>query len=177
MRRAWREGCFTGNSKSYVRRVKRLREEDLEGQLLYWGPWETYNGSPWKRSNFIGLHKENLRQLVRKGLIQYLYCTRILSFSRMYSRFVIGLLNGHNTLRIHLYFKGLFNSPLWRRCGAEEKASAHVLCECKDLATLRYTYFGSSFLGSEDVRSMGLGQSRTSVEERSCHDLDIRLGA
>ena len=94
----------------------------------------------------------------------------------MYSRFFIGLLNGHNTLRIHLHFKGLFDSPLGRRCGAEKKTSAHVLCECKDLATLRYTYFGSSLFDPEDVRGLILGQSRTSVKEQSCHDLDIRLG-
>jgi len=50
----------------------------------------------------------------------------------------------------------LFNSPLCRRRGGEEKTSAQVLCEWEALATLRYTYLGSFFLDPEDVRSLGL---------------------
>ena len=37
--------------------------------------------------------------------------TRLLYFDRTQSRVVIGLLNGHNTLRRHLYLKGLINAP------------------------------------------------------------------
>jgi hypothetical protein len=32
---------------------------------------------------------------------------------------------------------GLTNSPLCKRCGAQEETSAHVLCECETLASLR----------------------------------------
>ena len=46
--------------------------------------------------------------------------TIFLSFNRTQSRIVIGLLTGHNTVRRHLHLKGLTNSPLCRRCGAEE---------------------------------------------------------
>jgi len=93
MNRTWRERCFTENSKSYVRRVKedfgnavsfslqRLREEDLEGQLLHWGLRQTCNGRLWKRNIFIGLHKGNIKHLAREGFIQYLHCTRLLSFN------------------------------------------------------------------------------------------------
>jgi len=56
---------------------------------------------------------------------------------------VIGLFTGHNTMRKHFYVMGLTKSSLRRRCGAEE-SSAHVLCECAALASLRYTYLGSS---------------------------------
>jgi len=42
-------------------------------------------------------------------------------------RVVIGLLAGHNTLRRHLYITGLIDSPVCRRCEAEEEISAHVL--------------------------------------------------
>ena len=52
---------------------------------------------------------------------------------------------------------GWFDSPLCRRCGAEEGTSAHVLCECEALVALRHTYLGSFFLDSEDVRSLSLG--------------------
>jgi len=82
--------------------------------------------------------------------------TRLLTFNRTQSRAVTGLLNGHNTLRRHLYIMGLMDSPLCRRRGAEEVTSAYVLCECEALASLRHIYFGSFFLDPEDVRSQGL---------------------
>jgi len=49
---------------------------------------------------------------------------------------------------------GSLFSMLW--CGAEEKTSTNVLCECKALASLRHIYLGSSFLDPEDVRSLSL---------------------
>jgi hypothetical protein len=49
---------------------------------------------------------------------------RFLSFNRTKSRAVIGFLTGHNTLIRHLYLLGLSDSPLCRRCGAEDKTSA-----------------------------------------------------
>ena len=60
-----------------------------------------------------------------------------------------------NTLRRHLYTMGLIDSPWCRRCGTGEKTSAHVLRECKALATLRRNSLGSFFLDPEDVRSGG----------------------
>jgi hypothetical protein len=83
--------------------------------------------------------------------------TRLLSFNRTQSRIVIGLLTGHNTLRRHLHIMGLTDSPLCRKCGAEEETSADVLCECEALATHRHTYLGSFFLGPEDIRGLSLG--------------------
>jgi hypothetical protein len=52
---------------------------------------------------------------------------------------------------------GLSDSPLCRKCGAEEETSADVLCECEALATLRHSYLGSFFLDLEDVRELSLG--------------------
>jgi hypothetical protein len=66
--------------------------------------------------------------------------TRLLSFNRMQSRAVTGLLTGHKTLRTHLDIMGLPDSTLCRRGGAEEETSAHVLCEYEALAVLRHTY-------------------------------------
>jgi hypothetical protein len=52
---------------------------------------------------------------------------------------------------------GLSDSPLCRKCGAEEETLADVLCECEALATHRHTYLGSFFLDPEDVRELSLG--------------------
>ena len=77
---------------------------------------------------------------------------RFLSFSRTQSR----ALTGHNTLRRHLHLIGLSHSPLCRRRGTEEETSAHILCECEALASLRHMYLGS-FLEPKDIKSISLG--------------------
>jgi hypothetical protein len=71
--------------------------------------------------------------------------TWFLSFNRTQSRAVTGLLTGHNTLRRHLHLLGLSDSPLCRRCRAQDKTLAHILCECEALASLRHMYLGSFF--------------------------------
>ena len=38
-----------------------------------------------------------------------------------------------------------------------EETSAHILCECEALASLRRVYLGSFFLELEDFKSLGLG--------------------
>jgi hypothetical protein len=81
---------------------------------------------------------------------------RVLSFNRMQSRIVTGLLTGHNTLRRHLYLMGLSDSPLCRKCGVEGETSAHILCGCKALASLRHVYLGCFFLGPENVKNISL---------------------
>jgi len=62
---------------------------------------------------------------------------RFLSCNRTQSRAVSGLLTGRNTLRRHLHLIGLSDSPLCRRCGVEDETSAHILCECEALTSLR----------------------------------------
>jgi hypothetical protein len=61
---------------------------------------------------------------------------RFLPFNRTQS--VTGLITGHNTLRRHFHQTGLSDSPLCRRCGAEDETSAHTLCERQALASLRH---------------------------------------
>jgi hypothetical protein len=80
-----------------------------------------------------------------------------MSFNRTQSRAVVSLLAGYNTLRRHLHLLGLVDSPLCRRCGVEEETSAHILCECEALASLRQVHLGSSFLEPEDVKRISLG--------------------
>jgi hypothetical protein len=52
---------------------------------------------------------------------------------------------------------GLADSPLCRKLGVEEETSAHILCECEALASLRYMHLGSFFLVPEDIKSINLG--------------------
>jgi len=82
---------------------------------------------------------------------------KFLSFNRTQSRIISGLLTGHNTLRRLLHLMGLSDSPLCRRCGAEDETSAHILCECVALASLRYAYLGFFSLDTEDTESISLG--------------------
>jgi hypothetical protein len=67
---------------------------------------------------------------------------------------------------------GLTDSPLCRKCGAEEETSAHVLCECQALATHRHTYLGSLFLDPEDISGISLGVI-WNFKGQGSHDLDF----
>jgi hypothetical protein len=59
---------------------------------------------------------------------------------------------------------GLSDSPLCRRCGAEDETSAHILCESEALASLRHVYLGS-FLELEDVKNINLGAKKIFTQE------------
>jgi len=63
----------------------------------------------------------------------------------------------NSVMAVILYIMGMIDSPLGRRCGAEEEISARVLCECEAFATLIYTYLCYFFLDPEDLRSLSLG--------------------
>jgi predicted Zn-ribbon and HTH transcriptional regulator len=71
---------------------------------------------------------------------------RLLSLTRAQSRVVTGLLTGHSTLRRHLHLMGLTDSPLCRKCGAEDETSVHILCRCEALASIRQAQLGSFFM-------------------------------
>jgi hypothetical protein len=81
---------------------------------------------------------------------------KFLSFSREQSRVVIGLLTGHNTLCRHLHLMGLRDSSLCRKSGAEDETSAHILCRCEALASIRLAHLGSFFLEPEDIKRQNL---------------------
>ena len=80
-----------------------------------------------------------------------------MTLNRIQSRVVTDLLMGYNTLRRHLYPLGLLDSPLCRKCRVREETSAHILCACEALASLRRAYLGCFFLEPKDIRSLGLG--------------------
>jgi hypothetical protein len=53
---------------------------------------------------------------------------------------------------------GLIDIPLRRKCVAGEETSAHVLCECEALATLRRIYLETFFLDRKDITGLSLGE-------------------
>jgi len=83
--------------------------------------------------------------------------TKLLSFNKIQSRVITSLLIGHNILRRHLHLIGLTNSPLCRRCEAEDETSVPILCECEALVSLRHVYLGSFFLDPVDIKNLSLG--------------------
>jgi hypothetical protein len=52
---------------------------------------------------------------------------------------------------------GLTESPLCRKRGAQDETSAHILCRCEAVASLRLLYLCSFFLEPGDIMSMSLG--------------------
>jgi hypothetical protein len=81
----------------------------------------------------------------------------LLFFNRTQSKVVKGLLTGHNTLRKHLYFIRLRDSPLCRKCGAKDETSAYILCRCESLGSLTHTHLSSFFFKPEDIKIISLG--------------------
>jgi len=43
------------------------------------------------------------------------------------------------------------------KCGVTEETSAHILCECEALASLRHAHLVSFFLEPKDIQSISLG--------------------
>jgi len=95
-----------------------------------------------------------------------------LSFNRTQSRAVTGYLTGH-TLRRHLLLLGLLDSPLCRRCEAEEGTLVHILREFEALVSLRQAYLGSFFLESEDIKSISLGTIWNFVKVTGLPQIDL----
>jgi hypothetical protein len=51
----------------------------------------------------------------------------------------------------------LSSNPTCRKCGTEEETSAHILCECEALASLKHAYLGSFVLGPEGIVNRSIG--------------------
>ena len=62
----------------------------------------------------------------------------------------------------------LSDSPLCRRCAAEDETSAHIFCECEVLASLRHVYLGSVFLEPEDINTFAASYLNTQGLNNSC---------
>jgi hypothetical protein len=110
----------------------------------HWARWRGLDSTQRQARDFISGH-----DLYAKA--------KLMSFNRTQSRVLIGRLTGHNTLIRHLHSLGLIDSPLCRRCEVEEETSAHILCECEALASLRHVHLGSFFFEPEDIKIISLG--------------------
>jgi hypothetical protein len=131
-----------GVSRHSIRKIKRW----LDNQ--HWARWQGLDSTQRRAQELVSGPSPSAN-------------TRLFSFNRTQSRVMIGLLTGHNTLRRHLHLIGLNSSPL---CGIEDETSAHILCECEALASLRHVYLGSFFLDPEDIKSLSLGAIRNFSE-------------
>jgi hypothetical protein len=123
-----------------------VSRRDLRNRINRW--FGTQNQRRWRN---LG----DSQQQAREPISGPCRGTRIglLSLTRVQSRVVTGLLTGPNTLRRHPHMMGLTGSPLCRKCGAEDEISAHILCRCEALASIRHAYLGSLFLEPEDIKS------------------------
>jgi len=79
----------------------------------------------WVRWRGLGDTRRQARELISGPCLGAK--ARFLSLNRAQSRAVTGFLTGRNRLRRHLHLLGLLDSPLCRRCGAEEETSAHIV--------------------------------------------------
>jgi len=123
---------------------------DLQKRLSCW--LTNQHGAQWRG---LGDTQSRARELISGPSLGTR--AKFMTFNRIQSRAITGLLTGHNTLRRHLYLLGLHDNPLCRKCGTGEETSAHILCECESLASFRHAHLGSFFLEPEDIKSLGLG--------------------
>jgi hypothetical protein len=131
---------------------------DLWGRSLPWGSLRQVLRNKISRwlENQYRRHRQDLGNTQRQA--QELISgpcrgtkVRLLYLNRIQSRVVTGLLTGHNILHRHLHLMGLMDSPPCRKCGVEDETSAHILCRCEALASLRHSYLGSFFLEPGDM--------------------------
>jgi hypothetical protein len=100
--------------------------------------WQSFGGTPRQAREIISGIRPGIR-------------ARFLCFTRAQAKVVRGKLTGDTTLREHFHLLGLADSPMCRGCGMEEETSAHILCECDALASLRHAYLGSFFMEPRDI--------------------------
>jgi hypothetical protein len=65
------------------------------------------------------------------------------------------------------------------KCGTEEEASVHILCECEALSSLRHAYLGSLFLDPDYIWELdmgGGGASGTFLKEQGSYSLAQNMG-
>ena len=97
-----------------------VSRQDIRGRISHW-----LVNQRWVRWRGLGDAQRQARNLISGPCLGA--SARFLSFNRTQSRAVTGLLTACNTLRRHLHLMGLSDSPLCRRCGAEDETSAHIL--------------------------------------------------
>ena len=96
-----------------------VSRRDIQKRLSCW-----LVNQHWARWESLGNTQRQVRELILGPSLGAK--AKFLSSNRIQSRAVTGLLTGHNTLRRCLHLLGLLDSPLCRRCGAEDETSAHI---------------------------------------------------
>ena len=107
-----------------VRYRKRLNPWLINQQ---WTRWWGLGGTKRQAGELLSGHGRNAK-------------VKLMSYNRTQSRAVIGLLNGHNTLRRHLHRLGLTDSALCRKCGVEEETLGNKICKCEALASFGHVH-------------------------------------
>jgi ribonuclease HI len=79
----------------------------------HWRLWQNLGNTQWQTQELISGPSRGTE-------------VRLLSFNRIQSRVVTGLLTRHNTLRRHLHLMRMTYSPQCRKCGAEDETFAHI---------------------------------------------------
>jgi len=69
-----------------------------------------------------------------------------------------GLLTGHCHLKGHLFKTGLVYSPECDRGKQASKIASHVLCDCVELATLRFRHVGHHFMKPDDFEDISISR-------------------
>jgi hypothetical protein len=82
----------------------------------------------------------------------------LLSLSRVQLRIMTGLLTGHCHLKGHLFKIGLVYSPKCDRCKQASEMASHVLCDCKEFATLRSRNVGHHFMKPDDFKDISVSR-------------------
>jgi len=80
-----------------------------------------------------------------------------MTFNRIQSRVVTGLLTGHNTLRRHLYLLGLLATPCVGSAGWERKPRLTYYVSARLWPHSDMRTWAPFFWEQEDIRSLGLG--------------------
>jgi hypothetical protein len=123
----------------------------------------------WERWQSLDNTQRQARELISGPCLSHK--PKFLSFNGTQARAVTGLLTGPNTLRRHLHLIGMVKNLICRKCGVEDETSAHILCECEALASLRHVYLGSYFLEPKDIKNRSLGPYVTLVKPLGSHEL------
>ena len=97
-----------------------VSRRDLQNRLRRW--LANQHGAQWRG---LGDTQRQAREFISGPSVGTR--AKFMTFNRIQSRVVTGLLTGHNTLRRHLYLLGMLDSPLCRKCGVGEETSANNL--------------------------------------------------
>jgi hypothetical protein len=123
-----------------------VSRQDLRNKISRW--LENQQRRQWQN---LGNSQRQARELISGP--SWGTRVRFLSYNRLRSWVATRLLTGHNTLCRHHHLMGLMDSPLCRKCGAEDETSVHIL----SLASIRHVHLSSFFSEPEDIKSQNLG--------------------